>query len=107
MWKEEGGPDEFNESLPRIRQETNYDSDDYYERFDTLFKIGYPLPNLGRVLNSLGHDVTRERLAGGQQVRHRKGRKITDPIYAKRGRYDPDDEDQDESIAPSEVGDDE
>ncbi len=70
IWKDEGGPDEFNESLPRIRQETNYDSDDYYEHFDTSFKIGYPLPNLGRVLSSLGHDVPRERLAWAQQVRH-------------------------------------
>ncbi len=51
--------------------------------------------------------MPRERLAWGQQVRHRKGRKITDPVYAKRGRYDPDDEGQDDSAAPSEVGDDE
>ncbi len=47
IWRDEGELEEFNESLPRIKQEPNYDSDDYYEHFDASFKIGYPLPNLG------------------------------------------------------------
>ncbi len=45
LWKDEGEPEEFNESLPRIRQEPDCDSDEYYEHFGE-FKIGYPLPNL-------------------------------------------------------------
>ncbi len=106
IWRNEGEPEEFNESLPRIRQEPNCDSDDYYETFNDLFKIGYPLPNLGRILTHLGHNVTRDRLAWGQQVRERPGRKIKDPVYVKRGHYDPDDGSQFGSAAPSKYGDD-
>ncbi len=106
IWKDEGEPDEFNESLPRIRQDPDCNSDDYLEQFGE-FKIGYPLPNLRRVLLGMGHDIPRERLAWGQQVRTRRGRKIRDPVYAKRGRYDePDEESQHGSATPSEYGDD-
>ncbi len=42
----------------------------------------------------------------GQQVRSRRGRNIKNPVYAKRGRYEPDDESQFGSAAPSEYGDD-
>ncbi len=69
IWRNEGEPEEFNESLPRIRQEPDCDSDDYYKTFDGSFKIGNPLLNLGRGLVSLGHNVTRERLAWAMQVR--------------------------------------
>ncbi len=48
--------------------------------------------------------MTRERLAWGQQVRDRRGRKITDPVYAKKGHYELDDESQFGSAAPSEYG---
>ncbi len=47
LWRDEGEPEEFNESLPRIRQELDCDSDDYYETLNDSFKIGYLLLNLG------------------------------------------------------------
>ncbi len=106
VWRDEGEPEEFNHSLPRIRQEPDYDSDDYHEAFNESFKIGYPLVNLGCVLMRLGLTVTRERLTWAQQIRDRPGRKIRDPVYAKKGRFEPDDGSQFGSAAPSEYGDD-
>ncbi len=47
LWRDDGELEEFNESLPRIKQEPNCDSDDYYEHLNDSFKIGYPLLNLG------------------------------------------------------------
>ncbi len=66
LWQDEGEPTEFNESLPRIRQEQNYNSDDYLEAYNSSFKTAYPLPNLGRVLGYLGHKMSRERLSWPQ-----------------------------------------
>ncbi len=106
LWRDEGELEEFNESLPRIRQEQNHDSDDYYEAFNSSFKIAYPLPNLGRVLGHMGHNVSRERLAWPQQIRDRLGRKTRDQVFTKRGHLDPEDESQLGSIAPSEYGND-
>ncbi len=50
-------PEEFNESLPRIRQDKLYDSDDYLETFEASFKMGYPLQTMWHVLGELGHKV--------------------------------------------------
>ncbi len=72
-WREEGELEEFNESLPRIRQELNYDSDDYLEEFDDYFKVANPLPNLRQHLQGMGHEIIRECIAWGQQLGSRKG----------------------------------
>ncbi len=78
LWQDEGEPAEFNKSLLRIRQEQNYDSDDYLEAFDSSFKMAYPLPNLGRVLEHMGHKVSREHLSWPQQLGDRPGWVIKD-----------------------------
>ncbi len=62
VWRDPGELEEFNESLLHIRQDELYDSDYYIETFDALFKISYPLQNLGCVLSELGHKVSRDRL---------------------------------------------
>ncbi len=105
LWKDEGEPDEFNESLLRIRQELNYDSDDYLQEFDEAFKVAYPLPNLRQCLQHLGHDVNRDRITWGQQTGSRRVHKVRDTMQPKRGRYERDNESRYGSAAPSEYGD--
>ncbi len=68
IWQDPGEPEEFNESLPHIRQDELYDSDDYIETFDASFKISYPLQNLGRVLGEMGHKVSRDHLQWPMQL---------------------------------------
>ncbi len=105
VWQDAGEPDEFNESLPRIRQDELYDSDDYLETFDTSFKISYPLTNLGCVLSTLGHKVSKDRLQWPMQIRERPGCRVQERSLAKRGRYDPDDKGSMEVLLPVSNGD--
>ncbi len=76
VWRDEGEPEEFNKSLPQIKQEQIYDSDDYLETFDSSFKISYPISNLGRVLAQLGHKVSKEHLKWPMQLRDQLGHKV-------------------------------
>ncbi len=52
-----------------IKQDQIYDLDDYLETFDSLFKMAYPISNLGCVFEQLGHKVSRERLQWPMQMR--------------------------------------
>ncbi len=102
IWRDRGEPEEFNESLPWIRQEQIYDSDDYLETFDSSLKMAYPISNLGRVLERMGHKVSMERLQWPMQMRDQLGHKVRERASAKRGHYDPDNVGQYGSAAPSE-----
>ncbi len=102
VWQDVGEPEDFNESLPCIRQDQIYDSDDYLETFDSSFKMAYPITNLGHVLEQMGHKVSRERLQWPMQMRDQLGCMFQERASAKRGIYDPDDVGQYRSTAPSE-----